>query len=87
MSDQTHPSSKYPLLEAILVVRKLTLKAIYTNRDAAKIFGVSVRTIQDWIRDQKLTCRDLPGRGRFLSEDLESFLQQSSRKPEGGQRG
>lgn len=87
MSDQTQPTSKFPLLEAILAARGLTLKAIYTNRDAGKMFGVSVRTIHEWIRDQKLTCRDLPGRGRFLSQDLEDFLQQSSRKSEGGQRG
>jgi transposase len=87
MSDQTAPAPKYLLLEGILAARGMTLKATYTNRDASEILGVSVRTVQDWIRDQKLTCRDLPGRGRFLSGDLESFLQHSSRKPEGGQRG
>ena len=87
MSDQPQPTSKFPLLEAILAARGLTLKAIYTNRDAAEIFAISVRTVQDWIRDHKLTCRNLPGRGRFLSEDLETFLQQSTRKAAGGQRG
>jgi transposase len=87
MSDQPQPSTMYPLLQAIVAARGMTLKAIYTNRDAAEIFAVSVRTVQDWIREEKLTCRDLPGRGRHLAEDLETFLQQSKRKPTGGQRG
>ncbi len=63
MSDQHQPTSRYPLLEAILAARGLALKAIYTNRDAGEIFGVSIRTIQEWILNQKLSCRDLPGRG------------------------
>jgi hypothetical protein len=76
---------QYPLLEALLAQRELPLKGIWTLGDVAKIFGVSKRTIQDWIRDRGLIPRDLPGRGRFLSEDLEGFLQNSRRKanPEG----
>jgi hypothetical protein len=69
----------YSLLEPILRQKGLALQGIYTNRDAARIFGVSVRTIQDWCRDGKLVSRDLPGRGRFLSEDFELFLQKSLR--------
>jgi hypothetical protein len=45
---------------------------------------VSVRTIQDWIRSRKLHARDLPGRGRFLAQDLELFLEQSIKVPAGG---
>jgi hypothetical protein len=76
---------QYPLLQALLAQRGLPLKGIWTLGDVAKIFDVSKRTIQDWIRDRKLIPRDLPGRGRFLSEDLEAFLQNSRRKanPEG----
>jgi excisionase family DNA binding protein len=73
-------AARYALLEAILEEKGLELKGIYTIRDTASIFGVSVRTIQDWVRDGKLMARDLPGRGRFLSEDLEQFLQNSVRK-------
>jgi hypothetical protein len=69
----------YPLLEPILMQKGLKFQGIYTNQDAARIFGVSVRTIQDWCRDGKLISRDLPGRGRFLSEDFEVFLQNSVR--------
>jgi hypothetical protein len=73
------PTPLYSLLEPILRQKGLRLQGIYTNRDAARIFGVSVRTIQDWCRDGKLMSRDLPGRGRFLSEDFEAFLQNSLR--------
>jgi Helix-turn-helix domain len=69
----------YALLEPILKQKGLQLQRIYTNQDAARIFGVSVRTIQDWCRDGKLVSRDLPGRGRFLSDDFELFLQESLR--------
>lgn len=72
----------YALLEPLLSEKGLRLKGIYTVRDAASIFDVSVRTIQDWMRDGKLIARDLPGRGRFLSEDLERLLQNSVRKCE-----
>jgi len=86
-SDQSHCDSprttaRYPLLEALLEQKGLKLKGIYTVRDAAEIFSVSFRTIQDWIRDGKLLARELPGRGRFLSGDLERFLQESVRKRE-----
>jgi hypothetical protein len=44
-------AARYPLLEALLEAKELKLKGIYTIRDAAQIFGTSVRTIQDWVRD------------------------------------
>jgi predicted site-specific integrase-resolvase len=63
------------------------MKGIWSLRDTAQLFPtrlpgkhVSVRTIQDWIKDGKLVARDLPGRGRFLSEDLEAFLRDSRRR-------
>jgi len=70
---------KHPLLESLLTQRGMKLKAIYSIRDAAQLFQVTTRTIQDWVSEGKMTCRDLPGRGRFLSEDLEAFLQGSRR--------
>ena len=84
-SEASRPDSpgsiaRYPLLEALMEAKGLKLKGIYTIRDAAQIFGTSVRTIQEWVRDGKLVARDLPGRGRFLSEDLDRFLQASVRK-------
>lgn len=68
---------KYPLLWEIMSIRGLSLKATYTNRNVAEIFEVSARSIQDWITSGRLISRDLPGRARFLSADLEEFLRNS----------
>jgi len=84
MNEANSQTTACPLLERLLAEKGLQLKGIYTNRDAGKILGVSSRTVQDWIRQAKLRARDLPGRGRFLSEDLELFLEQSLKKPAGG---
>ena len=70
-------------LDHILEQKGLRLQGIYTGRDVAKIFGVGKRTIQEWIFDGKLPARDLPGRGRFLSEDLEEFLRKSIKRRDG----
>lgn len=39
---------KYPLLEEVLALRQMTLQPMYTTREIAKLFGVSVRSIQSW---------------------------------------
>ena len=75
-----------PLLEALLKEKGLALKGIYKYQDVAQIFDASVRTIQQWVRDGKLRCRDLPARGRFLSEDLEAFLQDCLRLVDDGDK-
>jgi len=82
MNDGTIEAARYPLLEQLLAAAGRQLQGIYTIRDAAKIFGVTPRTIQERCRDGRLPSRDLPGRGRFLSEDLEAFLRNSVRKAE-----
>lgn len=82
MSDGTNEAARYPLLESLLAAAGLQLQGIYTIRDAATIFKVTPRTIQERCRSGKLPSRDLPGRGRFLSEDLEAFLRNSVRKAE-----
>lgn len=81
MADQKPIPMRYPLLESLLAQKNLALKGIYTNHDAAEIFDVKVRTIQDWVRNGDISARNLPGRARFLSEDLEGFLQNSERNP------
>lgn len=80
----TSPSEavRYPLLEALLAQKGLKLKGTYTIRDVALIFGASRRTLQEWTAAGNPAARDLPGRGRFLSEDLENFLQSSLRQCE-----
>jgi hypothetical protein len=77
--------ARFPLLESILKEKGLPLQGIYKYRDVSRILGASVRCLQEWSRDGKLRCRDLPGRGRFLSADLEAFLEGRLRSPEGGE--
>jgi hypothetical protein len=83
MSDQ---EAKCPLLERLLAEKGLPLKGVYTNRDVSEIFGVSVRAIQERTSRGDLKARNLPGRGRFLSVDLEEFLRNSSRVTTTGPR-
>ena len=70
-------------MEAVLSAKSLPVKGVWTIADVAQIFGVRNRAIYDWISNQKLAARDLPGRGRFLSVDLEEFLRNSKRLPKG----
>lgn len=72
---------KYPLLESLLSEKGMRLKGAYTTRDVAEIFSVSVRTIQDRVRQGQLTTRNLPGRTKYLSADLEEFLKNSCVEP------
>lgn len=80
MDDPTSFSGRYPLLEALLMAKRLNLRGTYTTHHIAEMFDVKVRTVQDWISDGKLQARDLPGRGRCLSVDLEAFLESSIRR-------
>jgi len=80
MSEQ-ESFGKFPLLETLLAAKGLSLKGTYTNRDVADMFDVAVRTIQEWSRNGNLKPRKLPGRAKFLSGDLEEFLQNSSDSP------
>jgi hypothetical protein len=82
MQNQGQPP-KYPLLEEILALRQMTLQPTYTIRDVAKLFGVTVRSIQSRVASRQLAARNLPGRAKFLSTDLEEFLRDST---QGGAR-
>jgi hypothetical protein len=74
----------YPLLEALLRIKGLTLQATYTNADVASLFDVSVRTIQDRVTSDQLNSRDLPGHKKFFPIDLEDFFRNSKKKKKGG---
>lgn len=65
----------YPCLCEVLRKRDFPLLAQYATADAARIFDCDVRVIQERIHSGKWPARDLPKRGRFLSCDLEGFLQ------------
>jgi transposase len=80
MNEEKSQPVRFPLLENLLAQMNLPLRGTYTNSHVAEIFEVSVRTIQDWVRRGKLASRNLPGRGKFLSEDLESLLKNSERR-------
>ena len=68
---------KYPLLEEVLALRQMTLQPMYTIREVAALFAVTVRSIQARVATGQLSSRDLPGRAKFLSADLEQFLRES----------
>jgi hypothetical protein len=83
MPNDTPKPAKFPLLETVLAHKNLVLKAFYTMHDAADIFGVTVRAIQHWVKRGRLVSRELPGRAKFLSIDLETFLGNSQQKHAG----
>ena len=72
------PQQRYPLLMEILALKDLQLRAMYTTTEIAQIFGVTSRAIQNRIASGQLRPRNLPGRARFLAQDLEDFLLASS---------
>lgn len=70
----------FELLSEILALKELPLRSTYSTAQAAEVFGVSKRALQNWMAQDKLPARDLPGRARFLPSDLEACLQNSLRK-------
>lgn len=82
----------YPCLCEVLRRRGLPLLAQYTTAETARIFDCDIRVIQERIHSGKWPARDLPKRVRFLSCDLEAFLQTplpapgKTEKRQGGQR-
>jgi hypothetical protein len=69
---------KYQLLEEILAIKNLPLQPMYSTRDLAQLFNVSARSVQNWTASGKLIPRRLPGRWKFLTQDIEDFLKASS---------
>ncbi len=73
-STKNNADRKYPLLQEILELKNLPLKAMYSTRDLARVFKVSTRSLQNRIASGKLTPREFPGRAKFLAQDIEEFL-------------
>jgi excisionase family DNA binding protein len=51
---------------------------LYTTAEAAAILNVSLRTVQEWIRDGTLPLTRLGDGGRLVrirAQDLEDFIQ------------
>lgn len=72
--------SRYPILEEFLNLKGLSLQPVYTIRDLARLFSVTPRAIQSRVATGQIQSRNLPGRARFLSEDIEAFLVASRKK-------
>jgi hypothetical protein len=75
----SNSTAKYQLLEEILAIKNLPVQPMYTTKDLAVIFGVSARAIQNWMAAGQLIPRSLPGRWKFLTQDVEDFLQASTK--------
>lgn len=73
-------TEKYPLLQELLNLKDRRLQATYSIRDLAGIFDVTPRAIQNRVASGQIPSRDLPGRAKFLAEDLEAFLTASKKK-------
>jgi hypothetical protein len=76
----TNSDSKFPLLQEILTIKNLPLQPMYSVHSIAEIFGVTPRAIQNRVASGQLVPRDLPGRARFLNQDIEAFLEASLKK-------
>jgi Helix-turn-helix domain len=72
-------TTKFPMLAEILAIKNLPLQPMYTTKNIAEIFSVSARAIQNWISSGQLIPRNLPGRWKFLTQDVEAFLQASQK--------
>lgn len=73
-------TGRYPMLKEILDIMEMPLQPMYTTRDVARMFGVCVRAIQNWIACGQLVPRNLPGRWKFFAQDLEEFLSASQKE-------
>ena len=74
-----HASEDYPLLTALLRDLGMPLRAMYSTRDFALIFGVSPRAVQAAMHDGALPFRNLFGKWHWLAIDLEEYLRESRR--------
>lgn len=73
-------TKKYPLLSEILALKNLPLEPMYTIGNIAELFSVSSRSVQNWVGCGKLAGRNLPGRWKFLTQDIEDFLEASKKR-------
>ena len=80
MTEPIDESPSFPLLAQLSRQRGMQILSVYRMGDAALLFGVKKRTMNDRVADGQLTVRDLPGSGRFLPQDLEDFLVASVKK-------
>ena len=75
MPAETPKPTRFPLLETLLAHKGQQLQPTYCLRDLAELFGVSIRAIQDRVKRGELKSRNLPGRAKFLSIDIEADIE------------
>jgi len=68
------PEISYPLLSSHLAMMGRSHQAFYSTRDYAAVFGVSMRTVQNYIKTGKIVPRNFRSRASFLPCDLEEHL-------------
>jgi len=76
-------------LTADFLIRAITglivsLMHEHTIRDLANLFSVTPRAIQNHVALGQVQSRNLFGRAKFLSEDIEDFLIASKKKASRG---
>jgi hypothetical protein len=76
-ASKQNSSSRFPLLEQLLSMQEMAIQPLYKTSDIARIFGVSIRSIQNYITAGRMSPRNLPGRAKFLPQDIEAFLDAS----------
>ena len=52
----------------------------YTRKEMAVMFKVSIYTVDNWIKNKKLTCHKIDGTVRVSDLDIDKFLVLTSKK-------
>lgn len=73
-------SDRYPTLCEWVAFHNLPLKPAYTVAEVARMFGVSTRTVQQWIVDGQIKTRKVPGRSKIFASHLEDVLSDQTKE-------
>ena len=56
---------------------------VYTLKEAAEIFGVTIRTMHNYIKDKRITGQKIGGIWYFTEETLQAFVRGDQRQGDG----
>lgn len=56
---------------------------VYTLKEAAQIFGVTIRTMHNYIKDKRITGQKIGGIWYFTEETLQAFIRGDHRQGDG----
>jgi excisionase family DNA binding protein len=57
---------------------------VYTLKEAAQIFGVTIRTMHNYIKDKRITGQKIGGIWYFTEETLQAFVRGPQSHDAGG---